>query len=108
MYFFKPATRQAKSILPGVSVRTFWGKNVLMSVVDLEANTILPTHSHHHEQCTYILDGELEFSVADETQLVRCGEIIVIPGEVEHFAKVGPQGAKVLDVFNPIREDLIY
>ena len=29
----------------------------------------------------------------------------VIPGGVEHSARCGPEGATVIDVFQPVRED---
>ena len=29
----------------------------------------------------------------------------VIPGGVEHGARCGPEGATVIDVFQPVRED---
>jgi len=108
MTFHDPETRPYKIVLPGMKIRTFWGEEHLLSLVELDANTVLPRHSHPHEQSTYILEGELDFEVGGETQRVRAGEIVIIPGGVEHFVKVGPQPAKVMDFFTPAREDLKY
>jgi quercetin dioxygenase-like cupin family protein len=108
MSFQDPNTRPYKEMFPGVRTRTFWGEEHLLSLVDLEANSVLPRHSHPHEQSSYVIFGELEFEVGGETRLVKSGEIIIIPGGVEHFVKVGPVAARVLDIFIPAREDLKY
>jgi quercetin dioxygenase-like cupin family protein len=108
MTFHDPTKRPFKLVLPGMRTRTFWGDNQLLSLVDLDANTILPPHSHPHEQSTFVLEGELTFEIEGQETLVRAGEIMIIPGGVEHLARVGPSPARVLDVFTPVREDLKY
>jgi quercetin dioxygenase-like cupin family protein len=55
-----------------------------------------------------VLEGKLEFELAGETRIIRAGELVVIPGGVEHFVKVGPMPTRVLDNFSPVREDLKY
>ena len=108
MPFYNPQDRPDKEVIPGMHIRTFWGEKLLLSLVDLEANITLPKHSHPHEQSTYVLEGELLFYLADESRLLRAGDVVIIPGGVEHFAKVGPMGSKVLDTFSPVREDFKY
>ena len=108
MYFHDINNRPFRSTLPGVRIRTFWGEEMLLAVVNLDANTVLPAHNHAHEQSSYILEGEMEFTIADQTRLVKPGDIVIIPGYVEHSAKVGLVDAKVLDIFTPVREDLKY
>jgi len=98
--------REKKTISPGIEARTFWGENMLAAVVELEAGAVLPTHQHHHEQISYILEGELEFDLDGESQIVKTGDIVVIPSNVKHTVKVGEKAAKVLDMFSPVREDL--
>ena len=41
-YFFDPETRTPKELVPGVVVRTFWGEQMLASLVDLAAGAIVP------------------------------------------------------------------
>ena len=78
----------------------------MLSLAELDPDTILPPHSHPHEQSTYVLEGELLFEVGGETRLIKAGELAIIPGGVEHHVTVGSAGAKVIDVFVPVREDL--
>jgi quercetin dioxygenase-like cupin family protein len=108
MPFYNPKDRQAKDLVPGMHIRTFWGEQQLLSLVELDANTVLPRHSHPHEQSTYVLEGELEFELGGEIRIIRAGELVIVPGGVEHFVKVGPVLTRVLDNFSPVREDLKY
>ncbi len=108
MYFYNPAERASKDISSGVHIRTFWGEKMLLAIVNLDANTLLSPHSHPHEQCTFVVEGEVEFHIAGESRLLHAGEIAVIPGGAEHFVKVGSAPARVVDIFSPAREDFKY
>ena len=81
---------------------------MLIGVVHLEANAIMPTHNHPHEQISYILEGELEFDLAGEKRTVHPGDIVVIPENVDHTVTAGSVQSKVVDTFSPVREDLKY
>ena len=108
MYFFDPKNRESKDITAGIHGRTFWGSNLLLAVVDLDAHAILPDHSHPHEQGGIILSGEVEFTIDGETQKLSPGDIYIIPGGIEHSVRVGAYPAQLLDIFAPVREDLKY
>lgn len=108
MSFHDPQSRKLKEIVAGVRTRTFWGENLMFSLVDLDANAVIPSHSHPHEQGTYMLSGGFEATVGDQTRWVYPGELFIVPGGVAHSARVGAEPASVVDVFVPVREDLIY
>jgi quercetin dioxygenase-like cupin family protein len=105
-YFNHPKTRDFKELAPGVRARTFWGDNLMLAVVAFDPNAVVPLHKHPHEQAGTVLSGEVEFTIEGETRLLRSGDIYLIPSNVEHGAKAGPSPAEVLDIFNPVREDL--
>ena len=108
MYFHNPDKRETKELLPGIIARTFWGQQMLMAVVDLEPHTELPRHSHPHEQVGIVIEGNIEFDVAGEVQVLQPGEVYVIPGGVEHGARTFEKPVKVMDVFSPVREEYKY
>ena len=108
MYYHNPSERETMELAPGINARTFWGEKMLVSVVELEPDMLLPEHSHPHEQVGTILAGSAEFTIGGETRTLRVGEVFIVPGGVPHSAVTGPAGAKVMDVFSPVREDLKY
>jgi quercetin dioxygenase-like cupin family protein len=105
MPFYDPTKRTAKQLFPGLTIRPFWGENLLVSVVDIKPNTVVPVHSHPHEQCSYLVEGELEFNLDGERRTMRSGDLVVIPGGTEHSLITGPQPVLLLDMFSPVRED---
>ena len=105
MYFPNPEDRQAKELVPGIMARTFWGEQMLMALVEIAPDAVLPRHSHPHEQAGIVLDGELEFTIGDETKVLRAGDVYLIPGNVEHSAKPRGGPARVVDIFSPVREE---
>lgn len=107
-YFYSPDERAAKTLFGDITAKTFWGEKMLLSVVDLPANSVVPLHSHPHEQVGIMLEGEATFTVGGETRTIKTGEMWVIPGGVEHTVVTGDRPAKALDVFNPVREDYQY
>ena len=107
-YFCDLENREAKEIVPGVRIRTFWGDQMLLSSADIDANAGLPLHSHPHEQAGTVVSGEFELTIAGETRWLRSGDSFVIPGGVEHGGRAGDIPAKIVDVFSPVREDYKY
>ncbi len=95
----------SRELFPGITVRTFWGDQMLCAIVDLDANVSLPLHSHPHEQAGVVLQGELELTVAGETRLLAPGDAYLIPGNVEHSAGAGSMPTRVMDIFSPVREE---
>ena len=106
MPFYDPTTRTSKELVPGLTITPFWGENILVGVVYLEPYTVTPSHSHPHEQCSYLLEGELEFILGDERRILHPGGLVVIPGGMEHYVIAGPHPVRLLDMFSPVREDL--
>ncbi len=107
-YFYDPETRARKNLLPGVDARTFWGEQMLLAVVDLDAQAVIPSHSHPHEQGGIVLQGEMEFTIAGETQRLKPGDLYIIPSGVAHSVRIFDQPVRVLDIFSPVREEYKY
>ncbi len=108
MYFCDLENRAAKEVAPGIRIRTFWQEKMLVSMVDLEPNAVLPLHSHAHEQCGVVVSGEFALTIAGETRALKPGDSYIIPGNIEHGATVSEQGARVMEVFAPVREEYQY
>jgi quercetin dioxygenase-like cupin family protein len=82
------------------------GENIMLARVLLKKGCIVPEHSHHNEQFTYILDGALKFWIDGKEIVVRAGEVLTIPPHMPHKAEA-LEDTVDLDVFNPPRADWI-
>ena len=93
-----------QEVFPGIQGRLIHTDKVTIADFRIKAGTILPAHSHPHEQTSSILAGRFEFTVGGQTRICEVGDVAVIPPNVEHSA-LALTDCRVLDVFEPVRED---
>jgi quercetin dioxygenase-like cupin family protein len=96
-----------EQVSPMLDRRLINGERLMLAHVYLKKGCIVPKHSHHNEQITYILEGELKFWIGeDESQIVHVkpGEVLHIPPHVPHKAEAVEDTLDV-DIFDPPRED---
>jgi quercetin dioxygenase-like cupin family protein len=104
-YFVDKQDCARHRIFAGVEIFTAWGDGLMLSLVEFEPHAVVEQHSHPHEQMGMLLEGELIFTIGDQTQRLRPGQMWRIPGGVPHRVVAGDKPARALDVFHPIRED---
>lgn len=107
-YFIDTSDRKPMEVVPGARTRTFWGEQMLLSLIEVDANSEVPRHTHPHEQAGIIVQGELEMGIDGEVKLLKPGDMYIIPGNVEHYAKAYEVKALALDIFSPVREEFKY
>ncbi len=106
-YFIKAGTGRHHALFPGVEILTTAGQQIMLSVVHFQARSVVPEHSHPHEQMGVMISGHLEFKVGGVTRRLGPGDIWRIPGGVPHEVVALEEPAVALDVFHPIREDYL-
>ena len=104
-YFVEKAECAARTIFPGVEIRTACGQEMMLSFVEFQPGAVVEAHSHPHEQAGIVLEGRALFQVGEEERVLGPGDMYVIPGHVVHRVVALGSGLKALDVFHPIRED---
>jgi quercetin dioxygenase-like cupin family protein len=82
------------------------GQEIMLARVLLKKGCIVPEHSHHNEQLTYILDGALKFWIDGKEIVVNSGEVLCIPSHMPHKAEALLDTID-LDIFTPPRADWI-
>ncbi len=85
------------------------GESIMLAQLRLARGAIVPLHSHHNEQVSYILEGALKFWIGAEDGeeiVVGAGEIIHLPAHLPHKAEA-IEDCVALDLFSPPREDWI-
>ena len=87
--------------------RLITGEKGMLAHVYLDKGAVVPLHSHHNEQFTYVLEGALHFWIGDDESeeiVVHTGEVLHIPAHVPHKAEA-LEDTLDLDIFVPPRED---
>ena len=107
-YFKHSEGRETKELADGARTRTYWGDNMLLSLVEIDANALVPLHTHPHEQGGIVVEGEMEMGIGGEVKVLQVGDMYIIPGGVEHYAKGLDKPCRALDVFSPVREEFKY
>jgi len=82
------------------------GQEIMLARVLLKKGCIVPLHSHHNEQLTYIVEGALKFYIDGQELIVKAGEVLCIPSNMPHKAEA-LEDTVDLDVFTPPRADWI-
>ena len=94
-------------MLPGIVRRTLAsGDRTTLCEFHLSKGSVLPAHSHEHEQTGYVARGRLLFRIADEERELVAGDGYVIPGGVEHEVTT-LEDSIAIDVFSPPRKEYL-
>jgi len=92
---------------PGVRRRILQAQGRLMLMeVQFAVGAKGYVHNHDHEQISYCIAGRFEYSLDGQTHLLTKGESIYVPSNARHGAMALEPGA-LIDVFTPLREDLL-
>jgi unsaturated pyranuronate lyase len=82
------------------------GERVTVARFELARGGLVPRHAHVSEQITCVLSGALRFRFDAKEIVARAGEIVQIPGMLQHEVEV-LEDAVAIDVFSPVRRDWI-
>jgi len=67
-----------------------------------------PYHKHTHEQISYVASGELIFFCEGEKEKrLSAGDMFSVPSDKLHTIQLLSERARLVDSFNPVREDFI-
>jgi len=91
--------------LPGAVVLATECQEMTLTIMEFEANLVMPEHSHPHEQVGYMVEGEAVFTIDGKPYAVAAGQMWRLPGGVPHQVSVGNRPMRVVEVFCPVRED---
>jgi unsaturated pyranuronate lyase len=92
-------------LAPGAAARALFGERAMLNVVELAAGATVPLHEHPHEQLGLILRGSMTMTIGDEQREIGPHDGYLVSGGLRHGGTAGPEGAVLIDVFAPVRED---
>ena len=103
--FYSLTSLPRQDLWTGYQARIYHGDKITLAVVEIEPGAALPSHAHDNEQVGLIVAGSLHFTIDGVERTVHAGEGWVIPGNAEHAAAAGPEGAVVIETWAPARGD---
>lgn len=110
-YAFKYDELEADQVAEGLERRLVYTDNLMLANVEFTDGPTSepdPFHSHVHEQVSYLAEGEVYLFVADEEKVhLKAGDHFAIPSNVPHSIQRLTKKVKLIDCFNPIREDFL-
>ena len=67
-----------------------------------------PPHSHPHEQTSYVAEGEIIFFCEGEAdQHLKAGDMFAALSGRPHTVQLLTEKVRLVDSFNPVREDFL-
>jgi quercetin dioxygenase-like cupin family protein len=82
------------------------GKGLMSMMISFDSLASGPAHSHPHEQITFVISGRLALMMNDKVHEIGAGEQLYVPGNEVHSVEA-LEDSLVLEVFTPLREDLL-
>lgn len=105
MGFFTVSELLATEMMPGVLRRVVYLEHTMVTFFEFAPGSVLPEHAHPNEQITYVVRGAMEFTLGDQTRILRAGNGVCVPSGTSHKAVVLNEPTFVLDAWYPPRED---
>jgi quercetin dioxygenase-like cupin family protein len=88
-----------------VRARKVEGERITLAVVELAPGAVVPEHRHPQEQLGLCIRGSVHFRIDDEERELGPGGTWRITSDRPHEVVAGSDGAIVIDVFAPTRDD---
>ena len=89
----------------GLKTSIFSGEHAMISIVEIEPNSEGKIHSHPQEQWGILLEGSGIRIQGGEKINIEKGDFWLTPGNIEHGIIAGINGAKVMYIFSPPRDE---
>ena len=98
---------QLTALAAGAHSRLVSGKNTQLSFISMDPGSVFPHHIHPEEQMMYVLRGECNEIILDGEQTMKANDVVRLPGNMVHGAKISELGCDALDIFWPARPDYL-
>jgi quercetin dioxygenase-like cupin family protein len=94
-------------MVPGVIRRTIaHGDRTSLHELHLAKGSVVPMHTHPHEQTGYVASGRVVFELGGEKRELKAGDGYCVPGEVRHGV-VALEDSVCVDIFSPVRTEYL-
>ncbi len=98
---------QLTELASGAHSRLISGRSTQLSFITMDPDSLFPHHIHPEEQMMYVLRGACNEILLDGEQPMKPNDVVRIPANMVHGAKIGELGCDALDIFWPARADYL-
>lgn len=97
----------AERLEGGIERRMIWGERVMVCRLCCPPGVVTPEHAHPHEQITLVERGRVRFTIDGRERLATAGDVLHLSANVRHGAAMLDEEVVLVDIFSPVREDLL-
>jgi len=105
MPFIHPDSMKTAEPLPGWHGRFWRSENMSFAHYTIDAGSSIHEHHHPNEEVWVVVEGELEVTVAGETQKAGPGCVAVVPSDALHSVRALTSG-RAFVANHPVRHEL--
>lgn len=107
--YVQESTCRAITVVPGKVWRKIksYSEKLMVVEVTFANGAVGDVHTHAHEQISYCLEGEFDYSVGDAVYHLVPGDTIAVPPDRLHGCVLRSARGRLLDIFTPCRTDFI-
>jgi quercetin dioxygenase-like cupin family protein len=95
---------KTQEIAPGFFSKLIHTENNTINFIEVAAGCSVKLHQHIHQQCSFVIEGEFEMTIGDETRVLTPACFAIIPSNAVHGG-TAITNCKLVDIFDPVRED---
>lgn len=96
-----------EQVAHGIERQMIWGEQLMVCRLRIAPRVVTAVHNHPHEQITIVERGTVRFTVAGEDRISSAGDVLHFPSHCEHGATMLDDEVVLIDIFSPVREDLL-
>lgn len=97
--------RESFEFVDGVRIHAIGGEQVLLCKVAYEPGKQVPWHKHDDtEQVMFVLDGEVEMTIEEETKTLTAGDVVVVNRGLNHKL-YSENGVQFMEALAPVPLD---
>ena len=105
--FYKREDNGYMAPAEGVRLKTLvHGEKTHLCEFRINKGSMVPKHSHPHEQTGYLVSGRIKFILEDEEFEAGPGDSWCLAGDIVHAAEI-LEDSVMVEIFSPVREDYL-
>ena len=101
----------AEQVRPGLARKIIHTGELMTVVIDFSDGPWEepePPHNHPHVQASYVAEGEVIFYCEGEPdEHLKAGDMFAVPPNKFHTVKLLTERVRLVDSFNPLRQDFL-